>query len=202
MRQKDLSGRLARWAIKLQGFSFIISHRSGAQNIVADALSRQNESSIEELDEHGPIVDLTSPEFQSNDTGYSPYFLTFGQNMILNGKDYELLRNLNLMSDDTRLNNINQLNFIRSLAKSNVTASHERNAKAYNLRSRNIHLKAGDTVYARNFCQSSAIKKFSSKLAPVFIEAKVVKKIGSAYYQLENEKGKIIGTYHLKDIQV
>ncbi|KAH8421132.1 hypothetical protein KR222_010583, partial [Zaprionus bogoriensis] len=60
MRQKDLSGRLARWAIKLQGFSFNISHRSGAQNIVADFLSRQNESTIEELDEQ--VAELTRAE--------------------------------------------------------------------------------------------------------------------------------------------
>jgi len=29
-------------------------------------------------------------------TGYSPYFLAFGQKMLLNGKDYELLRKLDL----------------------------------------------------------------------------------------------------------
>jgi len=32
-------------------------------------------------------------------TGYSPYFLAFGQNMLLNGKDYELLRILDLLID-------------------------------------------------------------------------------------------------------
>jgi len=30
MRQKDLSGRLARWSIRLQGFSFTIKHRRGS----------------------------------------------------------------------------------------------------------------------------------------------------------------------------
>ena len=33
MNQKDLSGRLARWSLKLQGFVFTIEHRKGTQNV-------------------------------------------------------------------------------------------------------------------------------------------------------------------------
>lgn len=40
MGQKDLSGRLARWSLKLQGYNFHIEHRKGKDNIVPDALSR------------------------------------------------------------------------------------------------------------------------------------------------------------------
>lgn len=39
-RLKDPSGRLARWAVKLQQFDMMIEHRKGALNIVPDALSR------------------------------------------------------------------------------------------------------------------------------------------------------------------
>lgn len=68
MKQSDLSGRLARWAIKLQGFSFEIEHRKGSENVVADALSR----SFEGVDEVAvidcevlPEIDLSSNAFQS-----------------------------------------------------------------------------------------------------------------------------------------
>ena len=38
---KQTTGRLARWSLLLQGYSFTIHHRPGKQNKVADALSRR-----------------------------------------------------------------------------------------------------------------------------------------------------------------
>lgn len=40
MNLKDPSGRLGRWALKLQGFDHTIVHRKGVHNVVPDALSR------------------------------------------------------------------------------------------------------------------------------------------------------------------
>lgn len=67
MTQKDLSGRLARWSLKLQGFDFTIEHRKGSANLVPDALSRMY---VEELttDIDTPLAcDLESPSFLSDD---------------------------------------------------------------------------------------------------------------------------------------
>jgi len=40
MTMKDLSGRLARWSLQLQGYDFSIEHGKGNENVVPDTLSR------------------------------------------------------------------------------------------------------------------------------------------------------------------
>jgi len=57
MQQKDLSGRLARWSIKFQGFSFSITRYKATQTVVANTSSRVNESEVNEFDNLGPIID-------------------------------------------------------------------------------------------------------------------------------------------------
>ena len=44
---RNPSGRLARWALKLQGFDYEIEHRKGSLNLVPDALSRMYEDDAE-----------------------------------------------------------------------------------------------------------------------------------------------------------
>ncbi|XP_059221616.1 uncharacterized protein LOC131996179 [Stomoxys calcitrans] len=68
MRQTDLSGRLARWALKLQAFDFSIEHRSGKDNVVPDTLSRafEAENKVAEIDlEVEPAIDMDSEAFDS-----------------------------------------------------------------------------------------------------------------------------------------
>lgn len=67
MRQKDLSGRLARWALKLQGYNFNIIHRRGKDNLVPDALSRSfDDEDISEVEADVlPVINLESEAFES-----------------------------------------------------------------------------------------------------------------------------------------
>lgn len=73
MSTKDLSGRLARWSLKLQGYTFVIQHRKGSLNIVPDCLSRQysiDSLALEELSSDIVChftVDFDHPSFKSQE---------------------------------------------------------------------------------------------------------------------------------------
>jgi hypothetical protein len=64
MRQANLKGRLARWAMNLQGHKFTISHRKGKEHVVPDALSRMYSEELAAIEYYGPEVDLESPSFE------------------------------------------------------------------------------------------------------------------------------------------
>ena len=67
MKQPDLSGRLARWVFKLQGYKFTVKHRKGKDHIVPDALSRIPIEEVGTLEMSEPEIDLNSPCFEDDD---------------------------------------------------------------------------------------------------------------------------------------
>lgn len=70
MRQKNLSGRLARWGLKLQAFVFSIEHRKGKDNVVPDVLSRSFDEDMNVAEvtlEKLPVIDLNSNAFESKE---------------------------------------------------------------------------------------------------------------------------------------
>lgn len=69
MSLRDLSGRLARWSLQLQAFDFSIEHRKGAENVVADTLSRMPVDSevIAEEIVNEDILDFETTAFESEE---------------------------------------------------------------------------------------------------------------------------------------
>ena len=67
MTQKDLSGWLARWSLKLQAFDLTIEHRKDSANVVSDVLSRMHSDEIQVESPASSFLDLESPEFLTHE---------------------------------------------------------------------------------------------------------------------------------------
>ena len=67
MSQKDLSGRLARWSLKLQAFDFSIEHRKGSANVVPDVLCMHADEIVTSTTISNSHADLMSSEFLSTE---------------------------------------------------------------------------------------------------------------------------------------
>lgn len=132
----------------------------------------------------------------------SPYFATFGMNMITHGESYNMLRTLKLLDEpNIQLNREDKLQLLRKDLQRHMAKAYVINRDQYNLRSRPISYSKGQIVYRKNFAQSNAVERFNVKLAPVFVQARIRNKVGSHYYELEDLQGKFMGTYHAKDMR-
>ncbi|EAL58824.1 indora [Wolbachia endosymbiont of Drosophila ananassae] len=153
-------------------------------------------------DEHISHICCSLRSSVHSSIGTSPYYMAFGQHMITSGSTYALLRKLNLLDDRSLLlNRSDSFEIVRQQASSHMLKAYEENAKRYNLRARQVDFKEGQEVYRRNFRQSCFQTGYNSKFGPAFIKARVRKKIGNSYYELEDLQGHLIGSYHAKDIR-
>lgn len=130
----------------------------------------------------------------------SPCRALFGLNTITHGSSYKLLKSLEALEEpQLNLQKEDHLHILRNDIKKHIKRAYENNRDEYNLRTRLTNV--GQEVFRRNFAQSNLEKKYNSKLAPVFIKAKIREKLGSHYYMLEDVDGKLVGIFHAKDIR-
>lgn len=137
-------------------------------------------------------------------TGLAPYFCVFGNEMILHGSTYNILRKLDCF-DSSDINVVLPFQDRKDIVRSKILAklhdAHELSKKVYNTRSRNISYVPNQEIYYRNFEQSNKAAGRSSKFAKVYNRGRIRKRIGNSLYEIENLQGKLIGrfpTIHLK----
>lgn len=132
----------------------------------------------------------------------SPYHALFGFDMITHGTFYSVLRRINLLDEPAyRLSKDDNLQLIRRNLHKHLKLAYERNKHYYNLRSRPQSFQVGQEVWRRNFVQSNFEKRLNAKFVPLFVNAKIKEKLGNHYYKLKDTDGKLIGTFHAKDIR-
>ncbi|XP_059217628.1 uncharacterized protein LOC131994767 [Stomoxys calcitrans] len=128
--------------------------------------------------------------------------MAFGQHMVTNGASYKLLRNLGMLDDRAvNFNRSDSFDIIRAKASDFMRKQFERNERAYNLRSRQVSYEVGQEVFRGNFRQSNFEQGYNAKLAPTFVKARIRRKLGNYYYELEDLQGRSLGNYHAKDIR-
>lgn len=137
-------------------------------------------------------------------TSYSPYFAVFGRNQVQHGSVYALMAALNLLpsSEISVLPFSDFNNILSSQIQDRLKRAHSKHEKTYNIRSKFVNFRPGQEVFRRNFAQSEFAKNFNAKLGKKFLKCRVVRKLGSSLYELEDMNGKAIPLkYHAKDLR-
>lgn len=124
-------------------------------------------------------------------TGNTPYSINFGHEMALDGAEYEILidPNHNTHTHETRFDRIR-----KEVAKK-LRESYEKSKKRYDLRSRNIEYKPGETVWLKNFRLSNAGQRYAAKLDHKFLKCIISKRIGTNTYAVNDQQGKFLGNF-------
>lgn len=137
-------------------------------------------------------------------TGYSPYFINFGKQMISSGDEYLHLRDTNQNTDHFDPPKLSEdLKHLYEAVRINLKRAYDRYSTNYNLRSkRDVQFDEGELVLKRNFFLSDKSKDFTAKLAPRYSEAMVNKKIGTCCYELRDPiTNKTLGVFHSSKIK-
>lgn len=155
-------------------------------------------------DKHLPEISSALRNSIHESTGYSPHFLLFGYHKIVHGNDYKLLHELNMIDEGSLdwMSVSDRLQVVHAEVKKNLALAYKKYSERYNLRTRVRSLNIGQTVFVKQHPVSDAKKKFVGKFAFPFIKAVVKERRGNLNYVLSDEKGTILGTYHLMDIKV
>lgn len=138
-------------------------------------------------------------------TGYTPSFLVFGRELVSCGSHYldaDKIKEIIFQPREGYVENLGHLSSVFNKVQAALLSAHSRNCTRYNLRRKQAEFNVGDTVWKRTYYQSDKNKSFCKKLAPKFIQCKVIDKKSPLVYELEDMYGNNLGKWHLKDIKL
>ncbi|KXJ77673.1 hypothetical protein RP20_CCG006901 [Aedes albopictus] len=131
-------------------------------------------------------------------TGFTPYFVNFGRNMISTGTEYDHLRDFDADKEYNPSHRSIEVRKMYDLVRQNLHSAYQRYSRPYNLRANTKHtFSPGDVVYKRDMHLSDKDKHFVGKFGTKYSRAKVLTALGTNTYALQDEKGnRIPGTFH------
>lgn len=138
-------------------------------------------------------------------TGFTPSFLVFGRELVTCGTHYtdnDLGDEILFLPRDLYAENLGCLSSIFNNVQSKLWQAHVKNTSHYNLRRKFAEFDIGDVVMKRAYFLSDKEGRFTKKLAPKFIKARIVEKKSPLVYVLQDMSGKNLGTWHIKDLKL
>lgn len=143
-------------------------------------------------------------------TRHTPYFAVFGKEMVINGREFKDQRHRDQVSgivnnkvvQDPVITKSEGLKQLHKEISQKLKHAYEKTKMRYDLRRRPVSFKVNDWVWKRDFPQSNAGKNFTAKLAPKYSGPyRIKRKTGLNTYELESDKHKSIGVWHVKDLK-
>ncbi|XP_055584800.1 uncharacterized protein LOC129737664 [Uranotaenia lowii] len=131
-------------------------------------------------------------------TEFTPYFVIHGHEAFAKGSDHQWFGSNDVTIPDQRTEHQKELfDQIYDLVKTNLTKAHESAKHRYNLRHRRSAkpFEVGQLVYKRNTKQPSAAEGYNAKYGPVYLPARIKKRIGTSSYELEGTDASL--SYHV-----
>ena len=137
-------------------------------------------------------------------TGFSPYRILFGHEIIAKGSEHRIDVDIRTLSENERQAlRLNVDKAVHDTVLKNLKKAHDRSTHNYNLRFRKPApvYTVGQMVYRRSFTQSSAGDNFNAKLGPAYIPCKIVSRRGTNSYELADESGRNLGIFSAADLK-
>jgi hypothetical protein len=130
-------------------------------------------------------------------TGFSPYQVLFGQEMILDGnypprnvKEGDAPKEISTEKSDR----------IVTEARRNIQCAQRHWKAQYDKRTKQVKFNVGDSVFRENFKLSNKVEGYAAKMGPKFLRCTIIENLGSGMYRVRDSNGKT-GCYHAKNLK-
>lgn len=175
--------------------------------VIKTMLSSYIQDTQRKWDAYLPSITCAIRTLVHEATGFTPYFINFGREQILSGRDYPV----KAMDEDGEITIDRDKSIdpkparwekVFTEVRRRLDQAQQHSRTHYNLRRRPVEYNVGQSVWRRNFKLSCAADHFAHKLAAKYIGPFTIKKkISHITYELQDDQGKPGGIWHVKDLK-